>query len=184
MDLKEFLTPETTAIFLLANLVLFLVLTIASIAQARNIKKFKQRWSILLSGPDVKNFEHVFHDLMQSKEIVESEIQWLKSHTRLLDQRLNGVIQNVGYVRFDAFQDVGGEQSFALALCDEHKNGILLTCLIGRSDCRVYCKPISSGKCDRQLNTEEAQAIEFAFQSKLEDGKKLEPALDVTKILK
>ncbi|MFX8992128.1 DUF4446 family protein, partial [Acinetobacter baumannii] len=62
----------------------------------------------------------------------------------------------------DAFQDVGGEQSFALAIYDDDGNGALITGLIGRTDSRIYCKPIKSGETDRQLTSEEIAAIDAA----------------------
>lgn len=73
--------------------------------------------------------------------------------------------RHLGLVRFDAFEDVGGSQSFALALYDDHGNGAVLNGLIGRTDCRVYCKPLVSGRSDRTLSQEESRAVEEAASS-------------------
>jgi hypothetical protein len=67
-------------------------------------------------------------------------------------------------VKYDAFEDVGGNQSFALAVYDDRGDGALITSLSGRTDCRVYCKPLIAGKSERNLSQEEQRAIQEAVQ--------------------
>ena len=62
---------------------------------------------------------------------------------------LTWCVQRVGMARFDAFDDVGGEQSFALALLDANNTGVVVTSLYGRQDCRVYIKGINKGEGER-----------------------------------
>jgi hypothetical protein len=56
-------------------------------------------------------------------------------------------------------EDVGGQQSFALAIYDDRGDGTVLSSIIGRADCRVFAKPIAGGKSERALSNEEQQAI-------------------------
>lgn len=65
-------------------------------------------------------------------------------------------------VRYDAFDDVGGEQSFAFAMYDERGDGAVITSQVGRADCRVYAKQLKRGEADRELSREERSAIEQA----------------------
>ena len=74
-------------------------------------------------------------------------------------EALRGCVQRVGVVRYDAFAMVGGEQSFSLALLDGDDNGMVLTGLYGRSDVRVYAKPITNGGSALALSDEERAAI-------------------------
>lgn len=78
---------------------------------------------------------------------------------------MTGAKRHVGLVKYDAFEDVGGSQSFALALYDDKGDGALITSLVGRSDCRVYCKPLIGGKSERSLSQEEQRAIREAVQT-------------------
>ena len=71
-------------------------------------------------------------------------------------------IQRVGFVRFDAFEDVGGEQSFALALLDAKNNGVVLSNLFSRVDSRVYAKRITAGASEHNMSTEEQEAVRKA----------------------
>lgn len=106
--------------------------------------------------------------------------EWLNEHTESIDtlrrriddmdadraSRLNslaGCLQRVGMVRFNAFDDIGGEQSFALALLDANNNGVVISSLYGRQDARLYAKGIVNGEGERPLSTEEQQALSNAL---------------------
>jgi hypothetical protein len=69
----------------------------------------------------------------------------------------------VGLVRYDAFEDVGGQQSFSLAMLDALQNGIILTSVYSRSDVRVYAKAVRQGQPSHPLSEEEQQALRNAL---------------------
>jgi len=66
-------------------------------------------------------------------------------------------------VRFNPFEDVGGDQSFAIALLDQHGNGLVLSSLHNRAETRVYAKPIQAGRSEYTLSAEEQQALAQAY---------------------
>jgi hypothetical protein len=72
-------------------------------------------------------------------------------------------LRNVARVRFDAFDDMSGRASFALALLDDAGDGVTLTSIAGRTDSRTYAKGIVAGKCEQELSPEEAQAVSSAW---------------------
>jgi hypothetical protein len=74
-------------------------------------------------------------------------------------------IRHVAVVRFDAFPEVGGRMSFAAALLDEGGNGLVVSSINGRSDGRVYAKPIIGSRSEFPLSEEEEEAIRQAFES-------------------
>ena len=71
-------------------------------------------------------------------------------------------IQKVGLIRFNPFDDAGGNISFAIALLSDHDDGVVISSLHGRGGTRVYSKPIKSGKSEFKLTDEEIQAIKEA----------------------
>ena len=77
--------------------------------------------------------------------------------------RLNAIakksFQKSGVVRFNPFKEMGGNQSFCIALLDAENNGFVLTGLYERENCRVYTKPIEQGVSKYQLSQEEVEAI-------------------------
>ncbi len=91
----------------------------------------------------------------------------LVARTEQLDAALVRTVQGVGLVRFRAFQDTGGDQSFALALTDGEGNGTVVSALFGRGVTRVYAKPIQAWLSEKPLGEEEQQALAEARQSVL-----------------
>jgi len=71
-------------------------------------------------------------------------------------------VQKVGMVRFSPYKEVGGDQSFSIALLDADNSGIVISSLFSRTDNRVYGKPIVNGQSKYLLSEEEKQAIEKA----------------------
>lgn len=73
-----------------------------------------------------------------------------------------GTIRNIGIVRFNPFPDAGGDQSFAIALLDLEGTGVVLSSLHGRTDTRVFAKPVEGGRSRYPLSEEEQDAIRKA----------------------
>ena len=71
----------------------------------------------------------------------------------------------MGVVRFNAFSNTGSDLSFAVALLDDHDNGVVFCSLFGRSESRVYAKPISKGESSYLLTAEEKEALQKAKES-------------------
>ncbi len=70
--------------------------------------------------------------------------------------------QRLGLVRYNPFEETGGNQSFALALLDAKGDGWVLSSLHARSGTRIYAKTISAGRADAALSEEETAAIRQA----------------------
>ena len=71
-------------------------------------------------------------------------------------------LKKLGVVHFNAFDDVTGNLSFALALLNNNNDGIILTSLYGHNSCNTYVREITAGKTSTKLLDEEIQALEIA----------------------
>lgn len=69
---------------------------------------------------------------------------------------------HVGIVRFNPFQETGGDQSFSVAFLDDEGNGVVITSLYSRDGTRVYAKPIQNGQSPYPLMDEEIEALRRA----------------------
>ncbi len=150
-----------------SEILLFLLLTVIVMAifvvrMASTQNRSQQRWRTLLSGTNGDNLEKMLYDHLRERLRMEEEIEALRNRAKDLERRLNENKGHLGLVRFDAFDDVSGNQSFALALYDDQGNGAVLNSIVGRSDCRVYCKPLLNGRSERDLSQEEQRAIREA----------------------
>ena len=68
-------------------------------------------------------------------------------------------VQKVGLIRFNPFQETGGDHSFSIALLDGKDTGVVLTGLHTRERTRVYAKSIKRGKSEHELSNEEKKAF-------------------------
>lgn len=148
------------AIFVLG--VGFLGLFVWTMMLSLRISRVQSRWAELLKGSSGENLERLLYDQLRGRLELIDRVEQAEAHLANLDARMGTAKRRMGIVKFDAFDDVGGRQSFCLALMDERGDGVIVTSLVGRTDCRVYCKSLSGGEAERQLSTEEQQALQAA----------------------
>jgi hypothetical protein len=82
----------------------------------------------------------------------------------MIEQRTRRSLQHIGLVRFNPFEDTGSDQSFAIALLDDRRDGIVVSSLHGRANTRIFAKPVADGTSSHNLSDEEAQAIRIAIE--------------------
>ncbi|TMB75466.1 MAG: DUF4446 family protein [Chloroflexi bacterium] len=80
-----------------------------------------------------------------------------------LEELAHRSIQKVGVIRYNPFNDTGGDQSFAIALLDSQGSGIVVSSLHSRTDTRVFAKPVQLGRSRYPLSDEEQDAINKAL---------------------
>ncbi len=129
---------------------------------AVRLSALRGRMRSLLEGARGENVERMLYEQLRERVVLEEKLHDVLKRLDSLESRMLGSKRFMGIVRYDAFEDVGGTQSFALALYDERGEGIVLTSLVGRADCRVYCKALVGGRSDRGLSAEEKEAIAIA----------------------
>lgn len=78
------------------------------------------------------------------------------------DVRIDGTLSRIGVVRFDAYQDLGGRQSSAVAFLNSLGNGVVITTVVSRDFARMYVKLLKDGSADIPLAPEEMEAVEQA----------------------
>ena len=82
------------------------------------------------------------------------EVNRLSARTGRLETAVPRAFQRVGLVRFNPFEETGGNQSFALALLDADANGWVLSSLHARTGTRLYAKAVRGGRSDGALSDE------------------------------
>jgi hypothetical protein len=89
----------------------------------------------------------------------DAAIAETRAHSTSVRELLGGTLSRVGVVRYDAFDDAGGELSFSAAIVDEHEDGFVLTSINGRTGGRTYLKTITAGEGTVLLSDEERAAV-------------------------
>jgi hypothetical protein len=103
----------------------------------------------------IKDILNEFNQLKEEFKKVLKDFEELKQK-----EKFN--IQKIGMVRFNPFKEVGGNQSFSIAILDGKDDGVVITSLYLKEGNRIFAKPIKGGKSDFNLSKEEIDAINLA----------------------
>ena len=143
--------------------VLLIIYLFALVLYSRSeIKDIKDKYSSLidhLSDGDSKDMLQHCVDMIRELEF-DSRIK--EKDIDELFEILSSCIQKVAILRYNAFNDVGSDLSFSIALLDNDDNGVVISGLYGRETSTTYAKPIYNGNSEYILTGEEEQAISQA----------------------
>ena len=92
-----------------------------------------------------------------------NDVNTVSARTAMVERDLQTSLGRIGLVRFNPFEDTGGNQSFALALIDSRGDGFVVSSLHARAGTRVYAKAIAGGTSEAALSTEESEALAQAL---------------------
>ena len=136
-----------------------LILLVAVIALARRTRRLDARLTGLTRDSDGRSLEAVLDAHLDKVYAVSRELDELAARMAVLEGAQRRSFQRVGLVRYNPFEETGGNQSFALALLNEAGDGWVLSSLHARSGTRVYAKSIKAGRADTGLSEEETAAL-------------------------
>jgi len=162
IDLNALVEPNLGAIVLAIGAVL-LALVLAVAVLVRRTSQLRRRLESITRGEDGRNLEAILDAHLEKVFAVARELDELSARSAVLEADTRRAIQRVGLVRFNPFEDTGGNQSFALALTDAAGDGFVVSSLHARTGTRVYAKAIVAGRSDAALSAEEAEALRLAL---------------------
>ena len=148
--------------------VLVIIMYVIIINLYMNLSYLKKRYRKMMAGADGANLERMLIGHIDETKAVVEENARIKAENKQLAALLQKALTRVGVVRFRAFEDMGSDLSFAIALLDAKNNGIVLSGIYARSETRTYSKPIENGASTYFLTEEEKQAIQQAMEKKME----------------
>lgn len=102
------------------------------------------------------------------REYVEEVSIRLDGRLAGVEAALQGTIAHRSLVRYDAYNEQSGQQSFSIAMLDDTRSGIILSCIHHRDQARVYAKQLRHGEAELALSPEEAEAVRLAVSPALE----------------
>ena len=150
--------------FLFGLCILSLILLISTVSLTRKLARLSRRRNAKLDEGRLGDIVDCLADHSDMLTNAQSAVDDLRAMQAEQGKTLEGCMARVGIVRYNAFDDVGGEQSFAVVLLDSKSNGVALSGLYGRQDSRVYAKAIYAGQGERPLTDEEQQALAKALK--------------------
>jgi hypothetical protein len=161
---------ENYGIYLwLILLLLILVLAGWLVVLHRRVTQLRRTYSALLTGTDGRDLGELLSMYVEQMSLAASKADQLSKSSDRMDRRIKNSIQRLGLVRFNAFEGIGGEQSFAAALLDEKGDGVVISSLQGRGENRLYAKPIKNWDSSYTLSVEEKEALTQAREGDVDN---------------
>lgn len=147
-------------------LILVIFLFVLTINNRNKLKQLTRNYTNFMRGKDAESMEEAI--LKKFEEIDELKEQGEKKQQKIeeLSERLRSAYQKVGIVKYDAFQEMGGKLSFAIAVLNEEDSGYIMNSMHSQEGCYTYIKEIINGKSFIALGEEEKQALEQAINCK------------------
>ena len=143
--------------------VLMIIMYLMMINVMYNLNYMKKRYKKMMTGVDGANLERVIIGCVDDAKAVSEENQQIKKDIEDIRALLQKAITKVAVVRFRAFEDMGSDLSYAVAMLDSDDNGVVLSSIFAREDSRSYVKPIIAGKSNYQMTDEEEEALKQAM---------------------
>jgi hypothetical protein len=162
-DLNRLLLDNLAVAFgLLAGLVLLLL--IGFLVQSVRLRRAIRAYRDLVRGQDGGTLHDRLVGSAEQAVRATDRMNEMEAMHAVIDQRTRRSLQHIGLVRFNPFDDTGSDQSFAIALLDDQRDGIVLSSLHGRTNTRLFAKPVADGASPHNLSDEETQAIRIAVE--------------------
>ena len=151
------------AIILIVMLILIVVLFCMVINANMKYSRLKAGYASFMRGKDGKNLEEsIFEKFDELDEIAKISLKNRQDIQKIREDILDD-FQKVGILRYNAFDEMGGNLSFALTLLDGNNNGFILNSMHSREGCYNYIKEIIKGESYIELSEEEAESLERAI---------------------
>jgi Protein of unknown function (DUF4446) len=100
---------------------------------------------------------------VQLRDWVEDVAAGLEGRVSGAERRMDGCIAHSSVVRYDAMNELSGQQSSTVALLDERRTGVVISSILHRDQARLYVKQVRDGNPEYELSPEEEQAVETAM---------------------
>ena len=149
-------------------IILVAVMAVVTVSMSIRLSRLTRRYRLFMKGKDGQSMEKAFgqkfreiEKLMKISENQQHDIQELK-------RKQGKTLTRYGIVKYDAFDDVGGKLSFALAMLDRSNTGFILNAIHSRDNCFLYIKEIVKGESYIMLSDEEIRALQQAVSTEEE----------------
>jgi hypothetical protein len=131
------------------------------------LRRLKRSQKLVIGDREERDVVAHAADMQEAFEALRSYVEDVA--TRLdgrlagTETALHGAIAHRALVRYDAYNELSGQQSMSIALLDDAQSGIVLSCIHHRDQARVYAKQVRGGRGELELSPEEAEAVRIAL---------------------
>ena len=149
------------------NFILIFLLFLISVLNSRKIMKMKVKYNKFMNGLGDVNIEAVLDDCLEKLNIGSEKNKDMEYRINTIERNMYYCVQKVGVVRYNAFDNVGSDLSYSIALLDKNDDGLIISSLYLRENCSTFAKPVQNSKSKYALSIEEIKAIDIAKKTSI-----------------
>ena len=157
---------STQGIVALAAAGLGLVAFVWVVVLSVKLRRVRAAQRTILAGEETDLAAHAAslqEAFVQLRDWVEEVASGLEGRVSGAEHRMDGCISHTSVVRYDAMNELSGQQSSTVALLDERQTGVVISSILHRDQARLYVKRVQDGNPEYELSPEEQQAVESAM---------------------
>lgn len=127
--------------------------------------KFQNSYLALQTFLDGNSLDQQLKDYFTQVKQIKADLSMIDQRVGQTENKLRSAVDRAELVRYNAFENMGSDLSFSLALLNQDGNGVVLSSINNREESRVYAKPINHGESSYHLSEEERTAINKAKEA-------------------
>ena len=162
-----------SGIVIIAILVAILVLILIVLVLVARVRDITNKYMNFMRGEDGKSLEKSVERRFQEVGTVVRSQAAQSSRMQFVEAIQNRSLTRYGIVKYDAFDDVGGKLSFALAMLDRNDTGFVLNAIHSKENCYLYLKEVVKGESYIMLSSEEIDALQAAKNNEASSESKM-----------
>jgi len=131
------------------------------------IKKLQKRFDTFAPAEaDNTNIENMLKEFIEESRSIKDKYEDIDNKINDIYSKLKLCAQKIGIIRYNPFDDIGGDLCFSIAILNENNDGIVINSIYSRDSCYIYAKNIVNGTCPNyKLSSEEEMAINEAIKN-------------------
>lgn len=154
---------EYLGIIVIGLAIITLMLLITTIILLISVNKVEKKYRKMMRGMNNKNLEEVITSNLDNIELALNNSKDSLEKCEKMAEDLKLCVNKVAIMRYKAFEDVGSDLSFSIAILDSYNDGVIITGIYSRHDSTTYAKPIDKGISRYDLSEEELHVLNEAI---------------------
>lgn len=154
---------EYSALIVIGLLIITILLFVIILMLMSSVNKLEKKYRKMMRGVNNKNLEEFINSKVDDIESALINSEKSLEDCEKVRQEVKGCVNKVAIMRYKAFEDVGSDLSFSIAILDDYNDGVLITGIYARNDSTTYAKPVDKGISRYDLSEEEIHVLNEAI---------------------
>ena len=147
----------------MATIVLVIALLVDCVILHIRLGSLKKKYDFFMQGDNGASLERKLSVEVSEIRDAAKGLETMMTEQAAIRNIQSNTIQKIGFIKYNAFENIGNDLSFALTLLDGNNNGICISSIYGRNESRIFSKPIVKGKSLVSLSQEELESLNEAL---------------------